>query len=132
MPAFREGLREQGYIEGQNVTIEYRWAEGDYDRLPAFADEFASRKVDVILATGPSSAAAKAATSTIPIVFTSGSDPVADGRVASLAHPGGNLTGVSFLTGELYPKRFELISEMVPQTRTIGLLVNPNQLPTED
>ena len=131
LPAFREGLREQGYIEGQNVTIEYRWAEGDYDRLPAFAAEFVSRKVDVIAATGPSSMAAKAATSTIPIVFTSGSDPVADGRVVSLARPGGNLTGVSFLTVELNPKRFELISEMVPQARTIGLLFNPNQASTE-
>jgi LysR family transcriptional regulator, nitrogen assimilation regulatory protein len=134
LPAFREALREQGYIEGQNVTIEYRWAEGDYDRLPAFAAEFVSRKVDVIAATGgePSSRAAKAATSIIPIVFTSGSDPVADGRVASLARPGGNLTGVSFLTVELHPKRFELISEMVPQTRTIGMLVNPNQAATEN
>jgi len=131
LPAFREGLREQGYIEGQNVTIEYRWAEGDYDRLPAFATEFVSRKVDVIAATGPSSMTAKAATSTIPIVFTSGSDPVADGRVVSLARPGGNLTGVSFLTVELNPKRFELISEMVPQARTIGLLFNPNQASTE-
>ena len=131
LPAFREGLREQGYIEGQNVTIEYRWAEGDYDRLPAFATEFVSRKVNVIAATGPSSMAAKAATSTIPIVFTSGSDPVADGRVVSLARPGGNLTGVSFLTVELNPKRFELISEMVPQARTIGLLFNPNQASTE-
>ena len=131
LPAFREGLREQGYIEGQNVTIEYRWAEGDYDRLPAFATEFVSRKVDVIAATGPSSMAAKAATSTIPIVFTSGSDPVADGRVVSLARPGGNLTGISFLTVELNPKRFELISEMVPQARTIGLLLNPNQTSTE-
>ena len=131
LPAFREGLREQGYIEGQNVTIEYRWAEGDYDRLPAFVTEFVSRKVDVIAATGPSSMTAKAATSTIPIVFTSGSDPVADGRVVSLARPGGNLTGVSFLTVELNPKRFELISEMVPQARTIGLLFNPNQASTE-
>src|SRR5438067_1575316 len=132
LPAFREGLREHGYIEGQNVTIEYRWAEGDYDRLPAFATEFVSRKVDVIAATGPSSMAAKAATSTIPIVFTSGSDPVADGRVVSLARPGGNLTGISFLTVELNPKRFELISEMVPQARTIGLLANPNQAATQD
>ena len=134
LPAFREGLREQGYIEGENVAIEYRWAEGDYDRLPAFAAEFVNRKVDVIAATGGerASSEAKAATSTIPIVFTSGSDPVADRRVASLARPGGNLTGVSFLTVELHPKRFELISEMVPQARTIALLVNPNQGATEN
>src|SRR5439155_18205421 len=126
LPAFREGLREQGYIEGQNVTIEYRWAEGDYDRLPAFVTEFVSRKVDVIAATGPSSMTAKAATSTIPIVFTSGSDPVADGRVVSLARPGGNLTGVSFLASELHPKRFQLLSELVPRALVIDLLVNQN------
>ena len=129
--AFRQGLKEAGFIEGQNVAIEYRWSADEYDRLPAFVTEFVSRKVDVIAATGPSSMTAKAATSTIPIVFTSGSDPVADGRVVSLARPGGNLTGVSFLTVELNPKRFELISEMVPQARTIGLLFNPNQASTE-
>jgi putative ABC transport system substrate-binding protein len=126
LPAFRDGLREQGYVEGRNVKIEYRWAEGHYDRLPAFAAEFVRLKVDVIAATGGerSSLAAKKATSTIPIVFTSGSDPVADGRVASLARPGGNLTGISFLSFQLYPKRLELISEMVPSARTIALLVN--------
>jgi putative ABC transport system substrate-binding protein len=133
LPAFREGLRESGYVEGQNVTIEYRWAEGDYDRLPIWAAEFVSRNVDLIAATGgdPTSRAAKAATSTIPIVFTAGGDPVADGRVASLARPGGNLTGVSFLTSELYPKRFQLLSELVPQARVIALLLNPNQPQTE-
>ena len=126
LPAFRDGLRESGYVEGQNVKIEYRWAEGYYDRLPGFAAEFVERKVDLIMATGGEAAslAAKKATSTIPIVFTSGSDPVADGRVASLAHPGGNLTGVSFLTIELHPKRLELISEMVPSARVVALLVN--------
>src|SRR5437764_994391 len=133
LPAFQEGLRESGYVEGQNVAIEYRWAEGDYDRLPGWAAEFVGRKVDLIAATGgdPASRAAKAATSTIPIVFTSGGDPVADGRVASLARPGGNLTGVSFLTSELYPKRFQLLSELVPQARVIALLMNPKQPTTE-
>ncbi len=133
LPAFREGLRESGYVEGQNVTIEYRWAEGDYDRLPGLAAEFVSRKVDLIAATGGdlASRAAKAATSTIPVVFTAGGDPVADGRVASLARPGGNLTGVSFLTSELYPKRFQLLSELVPQARVIALLMNPKQPTTE-
>ena len=133
LPAFRDGLREYGYIEGQNVAIEYRWAEGDYNRLPAFAAEFVARNANVIVATGGerSSKVAKEATSTIPIVFTSGSDPVADGRVASLARPGGNLTGVSFLTIELHPKRLELISEMVPQARVIALLANPKVPTTE-
>jgi ABC-type uncharacterized transport system substrate-binding protein len=133
LPAFRQGLRETGYVEGQNVAIEYRWAEGHYDRLPAFVTEFVRRKVDVIAATGgeQASKAAKQATSTIPVVFTSGSDPVADGRVASLARPGGNLTGVSFLSIELHPKRFELISEMVPGARVIAMLVNPNVSTTE-
>jgi putative ABC transport system substrate-binding protein len=133
LPAFREGLRESGYVEGQNVTIEYRWAQGDYDRLPGWAAEFVSRKVDLIAATGGdlASRAAKAATSTIPVVFTSGSDPVADGRVASLARPGGNLTGVSFLTSELHPKRFQLLSELVPQARVMALLLNPNNASAE-
>jgi putative tryptophan/tyrosine transport system substrate-binding protein len=131
LPAFREGLRESGYVEGQNVTIEYRWAEGDYDRLPAWAAEFVGRKVDLIAATGGdrASRAAKEATSTIPVVFTAGGDPVADGRVASLARPGGNLTGVSFLTSELYPKRFQLLRELVPQARVVALLMNLNNQP---
>jgi putative ABC transport system substrate-binding protein len=124
--AFHQGLNETGYVEGQNVAIEYRWAEGRVDRLPALATDLVGRKVDVILAGGPPAArAAKNATSTIPIVFHSGSNPVADGLVASLARPGGNLTGVSFLTDELMAKRLELLSELVPQAKAIALLVNP-------
>jgi putative tryptophan/tyrosine transport system substrate-binding protein len=126
--AFLQGLSETGYADGQNVAIEYRWAEGHYDRLPALAADLVGRKVDLISASGGnvSVRAAKSATSTIPIVFTSGDDPVATGLVASLARPGGNLTGVSFLVGELNPKRLELLSELVPETRVIAFLVNPN------
>jgi putative tryptophan/tyrosine transport system substrate-binding protein len=125
--AFNEGLRENGYVDGQNVAIEYRWAEGRYDRLPAMAADLVGRKVDVIIAAGgtPSALAAKSATSMIPIVFLV-ADPVASGLVTSLAQPGGNLTGVDMFTAELMAKRLELLSELVPQARVIALLVNPN------
>jgi putative ABC transport system substrate-binding protein len=129
--AFRKGLSETGYIEGQTVAIEYRWAEGRYDRLPAMAADLVNRKVDVIATGGlPPTRAAKNATSTIPIVFL-GNDPVADGLVASLAHPGGNVTGFTVLNVELMPKRLQLLSEIVSQSRVIALLVNPNN-PTAD
>jgi putative ABC transport system substrate-binding protein len=125
--ALRQGLRETGYVEGQNVTIEYRWAEGRYDRLPALAADLVARKVDVIVASaGTGIAAAKGATSTIPIVFFGGGDLVAAGLVASLARPGGNLTGFSIFGRELNPKRLDLVSEVVPQAGVIALLVNPN------
>jgi len=124
--AFRQGLNEIGYVEGQNVAIEYRWAEGNYSRLPALAADLVVDKVDVIAAIGlAATLAAKAKTSTIPIAFISGTDPVAAGLVASLARPGGNLTGVSFLVSELTPKRLELFSELLPNRKVIAVLMNP-------
>jgi putative tryptophan/tyrosine transport system substrate-binding protein len=130
--AFLRGLSEISYVEGQNLAIEYRWAEGRYDRLPALAADLVGRKVDVIGKSGATGiAAAKGATSTIPIVFLGGGDPVAAGLVASLARPGGNLTGFSIFGFELNPKRLELLSELVPQAHVIALLVNPNQASTE-
>jgi putative tryptophan/tyrosine transport system substrate-binding protein len=132
VPEFHRGLSETGYVEGRNLAVEYRWAEGRYERLPTFAADLVGHKVDVIAAFGiPSALAAKNATPTIPIVFTVGTDPVGDGLVASLARPGGNLTGVSFVNVELMPKRLELLSELVPQARGIALLVNPNNPLTE-
>jgi putative tryptophan/tyrosine transport system substrate-binding protein len=130
--AFRQGLAETGYVEGQNVAIEYRWAEGNYDRLPALAADLVGRKVDLIATSGgpPSARAAKNASSTIPIVFIA-SDPVELGLIASLARPGGNLTGVSTMLAELAAKRLELLSELVPQARAIAFLVNPNNAVTE-
>src|SRR6516165_9448721 len=125
--AFRQGLSETGWVEGQNLAIEYRWAEGRYDRLPALAADLVGRQVDVIGASDvPAARAAKSTTSTIPIVFAVGTDPVGEGLAASLARPGGNLTGVTFIMTELLPKRLELLSELVPQARAIALLVNPN------
>jgi putative tryptophan/tyrosine transport system substrate-binding protein len=127
LASFNEGLTEAGYVDRQNVAVEYRWAEGRQDRLPELAADLVGRKVDVILSSGgPVPArAAKNATPTIPIVFITG-DPIGEGLVTSLARPGGNLTGVSILTTELMPKRIELLCELVPQARTIALLVNPN------
>jgi putative ABC transport system substrate-binding protein len=132
MPAFHQGLSESGYVEGQNLAMEYRWAGGHYDRLPALAADLVGRKVDVMVAISVlPTRAAKSATSTIPIVFTSVSDPVGLGLVASLARPGGNLTGFSSLSTELSPKRLELLSELVPQAGVIALLVNPNNANAE-
>jgi len=124
--AFRQGLSEAGYVEGENLAIEYRFAEGHYDRLPALAADLVGRKVDLIMANSPPAAlAAKSATSTIPIVFRGGTDPVGDGLVASLARPGGNLTGVS-LADDVTAKRLQLLSELVPRVGVIALMVNPN------
>jgi ABC-type uncharacterized transport system substrate-binding protein len=125
--AFHQGLSETGYVEGQNVAIEYRWAEGRQDRLPALAADLVGRKVDVIATSGGESSAlaAKNATSTIPIVFLGGAgDPVGNGLVASFARPGGNVTGTSLMTTELNPKRLELLSELVPQAGVIALFVD--------
>ena len=125
--AFNEGLKEAGFVEGQNLAIEYSWAEGRFDRLPALAADLVRDKVDVIAAMSGdiSIRAAIRASSTIPVVFITGSDPVQTGLVASLGRPGGNVTGFSMIANELMAKRFELLSELVPQIRTIALLVNP-------
>jgi putative ABC transport system substrate-binding protein len=131
LTAFHQGLGETGYVDGQNVAIESRWAEGHYDRLPALAADLVTRKVELIAADGiPATLAAKTATTTIPIVFSVG-DPVDLGLVVSLARPRGNLTGISTMAPELNPKRLELLSELVPQVGVIVLLVNPHNSNTE-
>jgi putative tryptophan/tyrosine transport system substrate-binding protein len=125
--AFRATLKEAGYVEGQNVAIDFRWAEGDYTRLPTLAAELVAKRVALIVAGSPPAAlAAASATATIPIVFTVGADPVALGLIASLSHPGGNATGVSVLSDELETKRLGLLREVVPGARTIAVLFNPN------
>ena len=127
LAAFRQGLGDAGFMEGKNVAIDPRWAEGRYDRLPVLVGDLVSRKVDVIAAGGDAAViAAKDATSTIPIVFFNGGDPLAMGLIASLAHPGGNVTGFSTFAAALLPKRLELLSELAPQARVIAMLVNPS------
>jgi len=130
--AFRQGLAEAGYVERQNVAIEYLWAEGQYDRLPALAADLVRRQVTVLVAgDGPSALAAKAATTTIPIVFSTGIEPVQAGLVASLSRPGGNLTGFNLIAGPLPAKQLGLLHELVPAAKTMGMLINPNNANAE-
>jgi len=129
--AFKRGLKEAGYAEGQNVTIEYRWADDQYERLPALAAELVKLRVDVIFANSPSIPAALAATKTIPIVFNSGDDPVRLGFVTSLNRPGGNATGVSIFSGEIAAKRLDLLRQLVPRSRSIAVLINADFGPSE-
>jgi len=131
LAGFRQGLKETGYVEGRNVAIEYRWLEGQYDRAPSMAAELVRRQVAVIVANTPGNLAAKAATTTIPIVFSTGGDPVQMGLVASLSRPGGNVTGVTQMNQGVAPKRLELAHELVPTATTMALLVNRTSPNTE-
>jgi len=130
LAAFHQGLKDGGYVEGRNVTIEYRWAEGHYDRLPALAEDLVRRQVTVIAATGGTvtARAAKTATTTIPVLFIGGADPIGEGLVSSFNRPGGNVTGVSTYTSELGPKRLELLRELVPKATKIAMLVNSENI----
>jgi ABC-type uncharacterized transport system substrate-binding protein len=132
LEAFHRGLKEGGFVEGQNVAIEYRWARGDYDRLPGMAADLVNRRVNVLTAVGgdPSPRAAKRATSTLPIVFGMGGDPVKDGLVESFNRPGGNVTGMTLMTNLMEPKRLGLLRDLVPEARLVGVLLNPNFAPT--
>jgi putative ABC transport system substrate-binding protein len=127
LDSFRQGLREMGFVEGRDVRIEYRWAEGQYERLPALANELVGRNVTVIFAAGgnPPALAAKAATGAIPIVFVSGGDPISSGLVASLSRPGGNVTGVNWIASALVPKRLDFLRQLIGDSTTIGALLNP-------
>ena len=132
LEAFRRGLKEGGFVEGQNVAIEFRWARGEYNRLPEMAADLVSRRVNVLTAVGgdPSPRAAKRATSTIPIVFGMGGDPVRDGLVESFNRPGGNVTGVTLMTNLMESKRFGLLRDLVPDTQLVGVLLNPSFAPS--
>jgi putative ABC transport system substrate-binding protein len=132
LEAFHRGLKEGGFVEGQNVAIEYRWAHGDYDRLPGIAADLVNRRINVLTAVGgdPSPRAAKHATSTLPIVFGMGGDPVKDGLVESFNRPGGNITGMTLMTNLMEPKRFGLLRDLVPDARLVGVLLNPNFAPS--
>src|SRR6476619_945311 len=127
LPAFRQGLKDTGYVEGENVAIEYRWAENQLDRLPALTTDLIRKQVAVIVPSGGTApaVAAKAATTTIPIVFVIPDDPIQLGLVASLSRPGGNVTGVNFFLGEVVPKRLELLRELVPAMKRVAVFVNP-------
>jgi putative tryptophan/tyrosine transport system substrate-binding protein len=129
--AFRHGLKESGFVESQNCSIEYRWADNHFDRLPALVADLLRWPVTLIVGNFNSALAAKAATTTVPIVFASGGNPVDDGLVASLNRPGGNITGINFLGGELGAKRLELLRQLVPGSTTIGVVVNPYRADTE-
>jgi ABC-type uncharacterized transport system substrate-binding protein len=129
--SFRQGLKEAGFVEGQNVAIEFRYAEGRGDRLPELVADLIHKPAAVIVSNYPAAVVAKAATIAVPIIFITGSDPVRDGLVASLSRPGGNITGVVFIVGDLGAKRLELLRQLVPNATTIGVLVNPNTPETE-